>query len=193
MFRSTRIRTFYACRVSFKALLALSLLFASCAVAQTSSNNSGVLLTATLPESITVVAAPSAVVFTLSPGTTSNGSSAVSITTAWILGATRSSLKLYGSFNSATAALTDGNGDNIPSANVLGQVTTGVPTSMTPFTQTAPFGSAGAGLELFSQGISPANLTGTRTDDLTLEIDLTNLAVPAGVYVGTLDIQAQAL
>ena len=162
-------------------------------VAQTNSNSASVVLTATLLESITVAAIPSSVLFNLNPGGTSNGSTPVSITTVWILGVTRTSLKLYGSFDSASAALTDGNGDNIPSANVLGQVTTGSPINFTAFTQTTPFGAAGAGLLLFSQPIGITNTTGTRTDSLSLEIDLTTLSIPAGVYVGTLHIQAQAL
>jgi hypothetical protein len=175
------------------ALLAVALFQSSPALSQTNSNQASVLLTATLLESITVVAIPSAVDFNLTPGSVVGGSTPVSITTAWILSPARSSLKLYGSFSSATAALIDGNGDNIPSANVLGQVTTGAPVNFTAFTQTAPFGAAGAGLLLFSQAISAGNLNGTRTDNLNLEIDLTTLAIPAGVYTGTLQIQAQAL
>jgi hypothetical protein len=161
--------------------------------AQANSNTANVVLTATLLESITVVAVPNTVLFNLAAGGVANGSTPVSITTVWILGPTRTSLKLYGSFDSASAALTDGGGDNIPSANVLGQVTTGSPINFTAFTQTTPFGAAGAGLLLFSQPISITNTTGTRTDNLSLEIDLTSLSLPAGAYVGTLHIQAQAL
>lgn len=163
------------------------------ALSQTNSNNASVVLTATLLESITVLAVPSAVAFNLQAGGTADGSTPVSITTLWVLNAGRSSLKLYGSFDSSSAALNDGSGDVIPSADVLGQVPTGSPTSFTPFSQTAPFGAAGAGLQLYSQTITLANLTGTRTDNLNLRIDLTSLPLPAGVYVGTLHIQAQAL
>ncbi len=163
------------------------------AFSQSNSNNSPVVLTATLLESITVTALPSAVAFNLTSGTTTDGATPVVITTAWVLGATRTNVKLYGSFASSSAALTDGNGNDIPSANVLGQVTTGSPTSYTAFTATTPFGASGAGLMLFSQGITAVNLTGNRTDNLNLRIDLTTLDVPAAVYVGTLNIQAQAL
>jgi len=163
------------------------------AFSQVNSNQASVVLTATLLESITVTAIPSAVDFNLVAGGVADGSTPVAITTVWVLGPTRSSLKLYGSFASAATALSDGSGDSIPSADVLGQVTTGSPTNYTPFTQSAPFGAAGAGLLLFSQSISAANLTGLRTDNLNLEIDLTSLSLPAGVYTGTLEIQAQAL
>ena len=161
--------------------------------AQLNSNTSNVTLTATLVESLTVAAIPSAVNFTLVNGTTADGSSAVAITTTWVLSPTRTSVKLYGNFSSSTAALTDGGGNNIPSADVLGQVSTGSPTSYTAFTQTGPFGAASASLLLFNQSITALNLTGNRTDNLNLRIDLSSLSLPAGVYTGTLHLQAQAL
>jgi len=177
----------------FVVLVVVALFLPGSASSQTNSNQASVVLTATLLESITVTAIPSAVNFNLTAGAVVGGSTPVAITTAWVLNPTRSSLKLYGSFVSATAALSDGSGDAIPSANVLGQVPTGSPTSYTAFTQSVPFGAAGAGLLLYSQSISTANLTGIRTDNLSLEIDLTTLSIPAGVYTGTLEIQAQAL
>jgi hypothetical protein len=185
---SRNIRIYLCC-----AVLAIALVHPSPALSQVNSNQASVVLTATLLESITVLAVPSAVNFNLTAGAVAGGSTPVSMTTAWVLSPLRSSLKLYGSFSSATAALTDGDGDDIPSADVLGQVTTGSPVNFTAFTQTVPFGAAGAGLLLFSQPISTANLTGTRTDNLNLEINLTTLTIPAGVYTGTLQIQAQAL
>ncbi len=161
---------------------------------QLNSNVSSVALTATLLETLTVAAAPSAVTFNLVAGGAATGSAPVAVTTVWVLGATRTKVNLYGSFASSTAALADGSGNNIPSANVLGQVTTGLPTTFTAFTQTGPFGAAGASLELFSQTISVTNLNGNRTDNLNLKIDLTSLPqLPAGIYTGTLNIQAQAL
>src|SRR5580698_1452667 len=149
---SARVRRF-----SLSSIVGLWVLIGYCSpqsYAQANSNMANVVLTATLLESITVVAVPSAVLFNLTAGSVANGSSPVSITTVWILGPTRTSLKLYGSFDSASAALSDGAGDNIPSANVLGQVTTGSPINFTAFTQATPFGAAGAGLLLFSQPIS---------------------------------------
>jgi hypothetical protein len=156
------------------------------------SNVSTVTLAGTLLESLTIAAAPGAVTFNLTSGSAATGSVPVVVTTIWVLGATRTSVDVYGSFASAASALNDGAGDDIPSSDVLGQVTTGLPTSYTAFTQTGPFGAAGASLKLFSQAISVANLSGLRNDNLTLKIDLTNTSVPAGVYTGTLNIQAQA-
>jgi hypothetical protein len=184
------------CASRFAVLLAvLVLMFApQTSWSQLNSNTAGVVLTATLLESLTVVALPSAVNFDLAPGGEALGSSPVTITTTWILGATRTTVNLHASFSSSTVALTDGSSHNIPSANVFGQVTTGSPTSFTAFTQTGPFGAAGAALKLYIQGINVSNLTSTRSDTLNLKIDLTaGPSLPAGVYVGTLNIQAQAL
>lgn len=161
---------------------------------QLNSNVASVVLTATLLESLTVTALPSAVAFDLAPSGEAIGSPPVAITTHWVLGVTRTTVTLHASFSSSTVALTDGMGHSIPSAAVFGQVTTGFPTSFTAFTQTGPFGAAGADLKLFAQGVGVINLTDTRTDNLTLKIDLTSTpSIPAGVYAGTLNIQAQAL
>jgi len=161
---------------------------------QLNSNSSSVLLTATLLESLTVAALPAAVNFNLAPGGEAAGSTPVTITTTWILGPARTTVNLYASFSSSTVALTDVSADHIPSSAVFGQVTTGLPVAFTAFTQTGPFGAAGASLKLFSQGIGLANLTSLRTDTLNLKIDLINgPSIPAGVYAGTLNIQAQAL
>ena len=162
--------------------------------AQLDSNTATVALTATLLESLTVSATPSAVTFSLNSGTTTNGSAPVAVTTSWVLGPTRTQVNVYGFFLSATAALSDGSSHDIASSKVLGRVTTGSPTSYTAFTQTAAFGAAGAGLQLLSQTISAANVAGTRTDNLDLQIDLTSSTqTPAAVYTGTLSIRAQAL
>jgi hypothetical protein len=160
---------------------------------QLNSSASTVILTGTLIEALTVVALPPAVAFNLSAGGVSTGTPSVVVATTWVLGPSRTSVKVFGYFSTSTAALTDGAGDNIPSADVLGQVTTGSPATMTAFTQTGPFGAAGASLLLVSQGITSANTTGTRSDTLNLEIQLSSTPLPAGVYTGTLRIQAQAL
>jgi hypothetical protein len=160
------------------------------------SNAPTVALNATLAESLTISSTVSTVSFTMTNGSTVAGSAAVPITTTWVLGPSRTSVKLYGFFASSTAALTDGYStpDNIPSSAVLGQVTTGVPTTFTAFTQTAAgFGAASASLLLVNQPISSgsANFVATRTDNLNLEI-ATPATLPAGSYSGTLTLQAQA-
>jgi hypothetical protein len=144
--------------------------------------------------SLSVSAAPSMVSFNLTPGQITAGNSPVSITTTWSGSTVGSTMSLYGYFVSSTAALTGTtNSVPIPSSAVFGQMTTGLPTSFSPFTQTNPVGGAAASLTLFSQAITGSG-AGSRTDALNLTIDLTNLPqLPAGTYTGTLVIQAQVL
>jgi len=166
------------------------------ALAQVTSNTQNISLTATLGESITVSATPTSVTFALVKGGTATASAAIAITTTWIVLPTRANLTLDGYFSSTSAALTDGDAtpDNIPTSEVLGQVTTGSPTSYTAFTQSAGLGTAGAGLTLFTVALTSTNRAGTRTDNLNLEINLASQPqLPAGTYTGTLTLQAEAL
>ena len=169
------------------------------AKAQLNSAVATVGLTATLAESLTVTATPANITFTLSKGGTSVGSSAIAIVTTWVLLPTRANVVLSGYFSSTTAALTDGMAtpNNIPTSEVLGQVPTGTPTTYTAFTATTTgtqLGTTGATLVLYTQALSSTNRASTRTDNLTMEINLASqLQLPAGTYTGTLNLQAQAL
>jgi hypothetical protein len=190
---SSRKNVFSLKLISVVAVLTLTM---PAAVCQLNSNTASVALKATLGESLTVAATPSTVSIPLVSGGTATGTSPVAITTTWVLSASRTAVTLVGYFSSATAALTDGAAtpDNIPASEVLGQMTTGTPTSFTAFTQTTPLGAAGAGLTLFSQALTGTNRTANRTDNLNLEINLAaQPQLPAGSYTGTLNIQAQAL
>lgn len=89
------------------------------------------------------------------------------------------------------------NGANvIPSSWIRGRVTTGTPTAFTPITQnavagrTGSVGTAGGSLLLFTQAISGKNKSGTRTDNLDLQLDLTGRQAMPGTYTGTLHIRA---
>jgi hypothetical protein len=159
------------------------------------SNSSSVALTATLAESLTISATPSAVSFPLISGGTATGSAPVAITTTWVLSGARASVTLTGWFANSAQALTNGGTVYIPSSEVLGQVTTGAPTAFTAFTQSPTgLGVAGASLVLFTNAITSTNYSANRTDNLNLEINLaTQPQLPAGVYTGTLNLQAQAL
>jgi hypothetical protein len=153
-------------------------------------------LTATVTETLTVAATPATLNFTLLPSTVNAASGPVSVVTTWVLGSSNTSVELDGYFASETAALTDGATTPflIPSSDVLGQVVTGTPTAFAPFSGTGVIGTAGAGLVLFTQAITDANRSATRTDALNLEIDLTATPqLPAGVYTGTLTLQANAI
>lgn len=145
--------------------------------------------------SLSISATPSLVSFNLVPHGVAVGSSPVAITTTWggswcIFTCT---INVYGYFSSPTAALSGGAPPaTIPSSAVLGMVPGGTPTAYTPFTQAGPFGGASS-LELFSQSWFILAGGGSRTDPLSLEIDLSHLPqLPAGNYSGTLFIQAQS-
>ena len=147
--------------------------------------------------SLSLSATPSNVSFHLVPSGVAPGSTAVQVTTTWngsicLLICT---VNVYAYFANANSALSSGAPIvNIPSSEVLGQVTTGIPTSYTPFTQSSPFGGAGASLQLFQQTVFLLTFGNSRTDALNLEIDLSNQPnLPAGTYTGTLYIQAQSL
>lgn len=182
--------------------LGFFLLSGPAAHGQLNSNTSTVTLSATLGESLTVSAAPtsgSAVNFTLVSGGTATGSAPVAMTTSWVMKGSRSSVTLTGYFSSAAQAMA-GTGSSpayIPTSEILGQVTTGAPTTFTAFTQTptgSALGTAGASLVLFTQAISGTNRASSRNDNLNLEINLTaQPQLPADTYTGTLNLQAQAL
>jgi len=152
----------------------------------------------TAVSSLTVTASPSSASFHLVSKGVAAGSSAINITTTWGGSTCRftCTIKLYAYFSSATAALSGGGSPvvNIPSSEVLGQVPTGTPTTYTAFTQSNPLGGAGASLLLFQQSFFLVAGGSSRTDALSLEINLANQPqLPAGSYSGTLYIQAQSL
>jgi len=156
------------------------------------SGASTIALNAVLNDSITVSLSSNAVNFTLTAGSGSNpGSTGVTATTTWLLRPNVASLKLYAFFSSSTSALTDGAGNNIPSADFQISNNAG---PLNALTNTVPFGGANAGLQLSSTPILGNNKSGTRTDNMNFNINLVPLpSLPAGVYTGTLTIQAQAI
>jgi len=157
--------------------------------------NSGaqtIALQAVLNDSISVSLSSSAVNFNLTQGSASNpGSVSVTATTSWLLKPSVGSLSLYAYFSSSTAALTDGAGDNIPSADFQISNNAG---PFTALTNTVPFGGANAGLQVSNVKILGNNRSGSRTDQMNFNINLSTLPnLPAGTYTGTLTIQAQAI
>lgn len=184
-------RTNFAVRfcLSFAGLVAASLT----GFCQLNSTVASVQLTASLGETLTLSVTPATVSFLLVPGGIANGSGTIAMTTTWVLAATRANVVLVGYFPTAAAALTNGSA-NIPSSAVYGTVATGTPTTPTAFTQSGVVGTAGAGLTMFTQALSSSNYSSTRTDLLTLLINL--VAQPqlaSSSYTGTLNLEAQAL
>jgi hypothetical protein len=170
------------------AALALMVAFGPAAHAQLNSNQVNVTLNATLAESLTVSSSAGTLTVPIVPNGTGAASPALTITSTWALAKTRTSVKLFAYFASAAAALSDGAGDNIPSANVLGSVNAG---AYGPFTNVGAF--TNNSIQMFSLTGGTLTFNGTRNDTLNLEINTTGLGLPAAAYTGTLSLQAQAL
>jgi hypothetical protein len=96
---------------------------------------------------------------------------------------------VYAFFASSTSALTDGVGDNIPSADFQISDNGG---GFRALNRTVPFGDGKAGLAL-ARSFVRGNYRGTRTDVMKFNINLRPLPkLPADSYTGMLTIQAQA-
>jgi hypothetical protein len=173
------------------AAIALSASLASAQVLNSGAQT--IALNANLAESLTVSLSAASVNFTLIPGTATNaGSAGVTATTAWTLAPGRTSVGVYAYFTSATAALTDGSGDNIPSSAFSISDNGGAAAALT---NSVGFGAANAGLKLATVAITAGNRSSNRTDAMTFNINLTGgtlAQLPANSYTGTLNIQAQA-
>ena len=181
-------------RIFWAAMVGVALtLSASVSSAQLNSGAQTIALNANLAESLSVSLSANAVNFTLSAGSASNpGSATITATTAWTLAAGRNSVGVYAYFSNAATALSDGAGDNIPSSAFFIADNAGAPAALT---NTVAYGAANAGLKLATVAITGANRSGTHTDAMTFNINLstgTLPQLPANPYTGTLNIQAQA-
>jgi hypothetical protein len=178
-------------RAVLSAWIALAAL-APGAKAQVRANIAGVNLTAILGDSISVSASPGLVNFTLRSNGVVTGSTAVTVTTAWVL-RRPATINTYGYFSSSTSALTDGAGHNIPTSSVSGDVNGG---GFQPFTGACPF-SGNTCLRIWRQPVRGGRrrngLRGTHNDTLQLQISTVGLTLAAGTYTGVLHIRAQAL
>ncbi len=153
---------------------------------------STITLNANLSESLAVTLSANAVNFNLTAGSANNpGSTSITATTSWTLKPNIGSVRVYAFFASSAAALTDGAGDNIPSANFQISNNGG---AFTALTNTVPFGGANAGLLLSTTRVLGNNRIGSHTDAMNFNINLLTLPnLPAATYTGTLTIQAQAI
>lgn len=180
--------------VRIAALLSLSAA-ALCLPANAQVLNSGaqtITLQAVLMDSISISLSSSAVNFNLTAGTASNpGSTGVTATTSWVLKPSVGNVSVYAFFSNSAAALTDGSGNNIPSADFQLSDNAG---PFTALTSTVPFGGANAGLLVSQTKILGNNKSSSHTDVMNFNINLTTLPnLSAGTYTGTLTIQAQAI
>lgn len=131
----------------------------------------------------------------LVPGRASNpGSNTVSVSTSWSnLQPGRTWIDVCAWFASGTAALMHEDPANlmdIPASAVRISVNGG---PLTPVTNTVPFGPAGAGLCIARIHVTGGTRTGTQTDVLAFDIDLSAMPdLPADDYSGLLTIQVEA-
>ena len=180
--------------VRIAALLVLSLMVAGRS-AHAQVINSGaqtITLQAVLNDSISVTLSGNAVNFNLTAGNANNpGSTGITATTTWLLKPSVGNVSVYAFFSSSAAALTDGAGNNIPSADFQLSDNAG---PFTALTSTVPFGGANAGLMVSQTRILGNNKSGSHTDVMNFNINLSTLpSLPASTYTGTLTIQAQAI
>ena len=186
MFSSEKIM-----RYAVLAVLALGL--TSLASAQALPSGPQVInLNATLAESLTLSLSATSVNFTLAAGSNTNaGSAGVTATTKWVLKPGRTAVVVDAYFASAAAALTDGT-NNIPSSAFNIKDNAG---AYAPLVNTVAFGGALAGLQLENITINGTNKNSQVVDAMLFNIDLsagTLPQLPASVYTGQLNIQAQA-
>ena len=175
------------------AVLALIVTLAVPAGAQVlNSGASTIALQAVLNDSITLTLSANAVNFNLTAGSANNpGSTSITATTSWTLRPNVGSVKVYAFFANSAAALTDGAGSNVPSADFQISNNGG---AFSPLTNTVPFGGANAGLQLSSTPVLGNSRSGTHNDVMNFNINLAPLPnLPAATYTGTLTIQAQAI
>jgi hypothetical protein len=160
----------------------LAAFFAVPAQAQVTSNVATVNLNFTQSESVTVSAAPTSLTFN------SSGVATVPlvVTTSWNVNLTRNAINTYMYFSTVNA-MTDTTGDNIPMSSFTSNCGVGTAT----FGDTTPWNFNG--VPVFSQLLSTglySNLTGT---PVSCQLSFTGASVlPAGVYSGVLNIEAQA-
>jgi hypothetical protein len=133
----------------------------------------------------------------INDGTTTDFPTPVQIRTQWNVNPGQTgTVNVIAYFTTPAQALARGS-TFIPSSQIRGRVTTGLPTTFTAITEPSvtggavTVGTAGGSLRLFSQSISGANKSANRTDNLELQIDRTGQAVlPSGLYAGTLNLRA---
>jgi len=173
------------------ALAAVATVLAASGSAQVlNSAASPIALRAVLPESLSLTLSGNAVNFNLTAGSPNNpGNTSITATTSWVLKRGVGRVTLYAYFANSTAALTDGAGDNIPSADFQISDNGG---AFRPLTHTVPFGGAKAGLAV-AHSLVLGKFQGSRTDVMSFNINLRPLPnLPADTYTGTLTVQARA-
>lgn len=142
-------------------------------------------------QTLTVSLSGNSVNFNLTAASASNpGNTSITATTV-CTGCVFRNVNVYAYFNNAASALTQA-GFSIPSSAVQISNNGG---AFAPLVNTEPFGGPGAGVQLSRFFVFFNGFGSTHNDTMNFNIDLSGGALPslpAGTYVGTLNIQAQA-
>jgi hypothetical protein len=179
------------------AFLAMALtLGVTPAAAQLNSNIQPITINANLPEALTVniAAGGNTITIPLAPNTAANQSTLPAggtiITTAWVLGPTRTAVKLF-VYSLVANPLSNGT-DTIP-ATKISISNTGQAGAYSPLvTGGGAFGNAGLQIG-GTTNITNANRASSRNDTIFFQIDTTfNPQLSAGLYSGTVNVEAQA-
>ncbi len=170
------------------------------ASAQINSGAQPIVLNAQLAESLSMSLSAGNVNFTLTPGSATNaGDTTITSTTSWVLKPGRTNVNFYAYFGSASAALAHqdvANTVDIPSSAVEISFNGGANQALsTSEANAVGFGAALAGKRLLNVPITGANkVTTGRADTLAFNINLSALPqLPADTYIGTVNIQVQAI
>ena len=152
-------------------------------------------LVATAPGSLSLTVTSGAVqsIANVADNAVNNFPTPVGIQTSWDVNPGQTNTVRLIAYFSVPAQALVGSTAQIPSSRILGRMTTGTPVAYTAMTQNGVggVGTAGGSLQLFSQNITGTNKTGSRTDNLDLQLDLVGFpSLPAGAYVGVLNIRA---
>jgi hypothetical protein len=160
----------------------LAAFFAVPAQAQVNSNVATVSLNFTQQENITVSASPASLTFN------SSGVATVplSVTTAWNLSPTRNAISTYLYFSSVNA-MTDTTGDNIATSAFSANCGAG----SSVFGNTDPWNFNG--FPAFNQILTAGQYSNLAGTSVSCQLQFSGASVlPAGVYSGVLNIEAQA-
>jgi hypothetical protein len=172
---------------------AAAILVLSTAALAADSGPSTVSLSAKLNPVLSVSVSSGSMDFgTLDP-TAINVGPSVTITTKWVLGNAETHVRLYSYFTGAsalTSTATTGS-QPIPFSAVQAKANAG---SYTGFTAGGPYSATQSFLihDYLVSTSAANNMKTPASDTLNLQIDMTNLTVPADNYSGTMYIQAQA-
>lgn len=175
-------------------LLALSAILAFRAP-ELSAQAQIISLAATKPSalSVTIQSGGVQIIAGVADNAVNNFPSPVVIRTDWDVNPGQTNTVNLLAYFSLPAQALVGGATQIPSSRILGRMTTGLPVAFTAMTQNGigGFGTPGGSLQLFSVNIGGGNKTGTRTDNLDLQLNLVGFPpLAAGAYAGVLNVRA---